>query len=73
MMNEPKKRWMRWPLAVWEGLLFGWFVFVVYVAALNLNQAAEFFWRPRPEDQLPHLTIWIRDAMPDERRSLLTG
>lgn len=73
MTNASEKHWTKWPLAVWEGLLFGWFLFVGYIAAMNVNQTAEFFWHPRPEDKLPRLTIWIRDAMPDESWSLFTG
>jgi hypothetical protein len=63
----------RWLLATWEGLCFGWFLFVIYIAAINLSQAAEFMWHPLPDERLPRLTVWLRTALPDELWSLLTG
>ncbi|MEZ5387634.1 MAG: hypothetical protein R3F13_19160 [Prosthecobacter sp.] len=59
-------------MAIWEGLLFGWFLFVIYIAAMNLDQAADYFWREMPANHLPRMTIWVRIALPDELLSLLT-
>ena len=59
-------------MAIWEGLLFGWFLFVIYIAAMNLDQAADYFWREMPANRLPRMTIWMRIALPDELWSLLT-
>lgn len=39
-----------WLLATWEGLCFGWFLFVIYIAAM-------FMWHPLPDDRLPRLGI----------------
>jgi hypothetical protein len=69
---SPSTLRLRWLLAGLDGALFGWILFVIYIAALNLNQAAEFFWHPRPANLLPRLTIWVQNAMPDERWALLT-
>ena len=73
MNQKIGKKWSEWLLAAWEGALSGWFLFVLYIAAMNLNQAAEFVWHPTPDTRLPRLTIWVRNAMPDEAWSLLTG
>lgn len=73
LTNEPRKHWSRWPLAVWEGLLFGWFVLMAHVAAQNLISIGEYAWRSNSEDRLPRLTVWMKSVFPEETWSLLTG
>lgn len=73
MTNEAGKRWTRWLLAVWEGVLFGWFLFMIFIASQNMIQVAEFVWHPRPDEKLPRLTIWMQNVFPEEAWSLLTG
>jgi len=73
MMNEPDKHWMRWPLAAWEGLLFGWFLFMGHVAVGHLIQIAEYAGHSVPNERRPRLTIWMQNVFPEETWSLLTG
>lgn len=73
MVNKHPRRFLRWLLAVWDGLSFGWLLFALYIAAMNVEQAAEFAWHPKPDERLPRLTIWMRNALPDGAWSLLTG
>lgn len=73
MKESTRKHWTRWPMAIWEGLLFGWFVFMTYIATQNVIQVAEFMWHPRTDDRLPRLTVWMHTIFPEETWSLLTA
>jgi hypothetical protein len=73
MTNEPCKRLIKWMLAVWEGALFGWFVFMILVAIQNVIRVVDFLSRPSLDDKWPRLTVWIQNVFPEESWSLMTG
>ena len=73
MKSKPQRRWARWLLAAWEGLLFGWFLFIAYIAATYLIQVSEFVWSSNLGDKLPRLTTWMRNVFPEETWSMMTG
>jgi hypothetical protein len=73
MTNEPDRRWRRRLLAVVDGVLFGWFLFIAYFAGRNLIQISEYVWYSKPESLQPRLTLWVEYLFPDETWSMLSG
>lgn len=73
MRNEPDRRWRRRLLAVVEGVLFGWFLFIASVAGRNLIQISEDVWSSKPENLQPRLTLWVEYIFPDETWSTFSG
>ncbi len=73
MTNEPDQRWIRWLIAVADGVLFGWFLFIAYGAGVNLIQISEYVCSSKPENLQPRLTLWADYIFPDEPWSTLSG
>ncbi|MBE7497925.1 MAG: hypothetical protein HS117_23530 [Verrucomicrobiaceae bacterium] len=66
-------RWLTWLLGIWEGLLFGWFVFLVHFMTGQMIQVAEAVWNPEPPDGLPAATAWVMAAWPESVWARLAG
>lgn len=60
-------------MAVWDGVLFGWFLLIGHAAAIHLIKVAEAVGVQVPDERLPRLTIWMQNVIPEETWSLLTG
>lgn len=69
-MTNVRSLWLGRLLAIADGVLFGWFLFLSHAFIMRLQQAAEFV---SHELRAPRLTHFACAVIPDEAWSLVTG